>query len=361
MDEIKLFFSKNKKAIFNVLRILAIIIAAYVFFTYIFQFVSPFVFGFIIYLILKPVSTFMKRRLKFKPGLSALISILLMLGIFSVIFGLAFSKLAYEAKELYSKAPSYIETLMLFISNLGEKLDSFLDSFPQISATMPSAEESIKSFASSLIKDMNLAEGSFSFVLKIPNTLLIIIFSLLSAFFFLKDEEYLKNFISQSLGKGTLNTFGVIKKDMFYAAWGYIKAQLIIMVVTFVTCLVGFLIIGSPYSLLLSLLTSIIDALPVFGSGFILWPAILISLVGKSGALALGYSAIYILLQVERQIIQPKILGMQIGLHPLAILISVFVGLKLIGVLGMIIGPVLTVIIISAYEIKEKDNPKNIK
>ncbi|MPN29772.1 Sodium-lithium/proton antiporter [bioreactor metagenome] len=112
---------------------------------------------------------------------------------------------------------------------------------------------------------------------------------------------------------------------------------------------------------MLSLLTSIIDALPVFGSGFILWPAILISLVGKSGALALGYSAIYILLQVERQIIQPKILGMQIGLHPLAILISVFVGLKLIGVLGMIIGPVLTVIIISAYEIKEKDNPKNIK
>jgi len=361
MDEIKLFFSKNKKIIFNALSIFAIIILTYIFFTYIFQFVSPFVFGFIIYLALKPVSNFMQKRLKFKSGLSAFVSILLMLAIFSVIFFFAFSKLAYEAKELYSQAPSYIETLMLSISNLGEKLDNFLDSFPQISAAIPSAEESIKSFASSLVKNMNIAEGSFSFVLKIPNALLIIIFSLLSAFFFLKDEEYLKNLMSQNLGKGALSTFGVIKKDMLYAAWGYIKAQLIIMVITFVTCLAGFLIIGSPYSFLLSLLTSIIDALPIFGSGFILWPAILISLVVKKGSLALGYTAIYILLQVERQIIQPKILGMQIGLHPLAILISIFIGLKLFGVLGMIIGPVLTVIIISAYEIKGKGTPKNIK
>ena len=357
MEEIKLFLYRNKKIIIKLLGIFLIILAAYIFFKYIFRLISPFVFGFIIYLMLRPISNLMKKYLKLTPMLSALVSIVLLAGAFSALSGFAFSRVASEAKDLYAKLPMYLETLTDFMESATEKLDDFFVSFPGISKSLPSAEESIKGLVSSFIKNLDLTGDSFSFVLKIPNVFLIFIFSILSAFFFLKDEQHIKAFFDKNLSKGTISTFGVIKKDMFFAAWGYIKAQLIIMAITFVTCLAGFLIIGSPYSLLLSILTSVIDALPIFGSGFILWPAILISLISRDGSLALGYTAIYILIQVERQIIQPKILGMQIGLHPLAILVSIFAGLKLFGLMGMIIGPVLTVIITSAYEIKENKTP----
>ena len=125
------------------------------------------------------------------------------------------------------------------------------------------------------------------------------------------------------------------------------------MIYTFSACLVGLLLLRSPYALLLSVVISLIDALPFFGSGFILCPGAVIYLVMGEPYIALGYVIIYLCVNSIRQILQPKILGTQIGLHPLWILISMYVGLKCIGLLGMIIGPILAVLLKAIYQAEE--------
>ncbi len=99
-----------------------------------------------------------------------------------------------------------------------------------------------------------------------------------------------------------------------------------------------------------------IDAIPVFGSGFILWPAIALQLINQNFKLAIGYTILYLFLQLTRQLLQPKILGNQIGLHPLLTFFSMFFGFKTIGVFGLILGPIYAVVIAAYLKNKAYDH-----
>ena len=143
------------------------------------------------------------------------------------------------------------------------------------------------------------------------------------------------------------------KEHLKYSILGYVKTQCILMFYTFTICIIGLFLLRSPYALLLSVIISLIDALPFFGSGFILWPGAVIYLIMGSSSIAIGYLIIYHCVNFMRQVMQPKILGTQIGLHPLLILISMYIGLKCIGFLGMIIGPILAVLLKAIYQASE--------
>lgn len=146
------------------------------------------------------------------------------------------------------------------------------------------------------------------------------------------------------------------KKELKASVWGYIKTQFILMGFTFSITIVGMLIMRSPYPILLSILIAVIDALPFFGSGFILWPGAVIHLLSGNTFLAIGYLILYGIIQIMRQILQPKILGTQIGLHPLLTLFSMFFGLKCVGVWGLILGPVLAVILKTFFCTRKQTN-----
>ena len=182
---------------------------------------------------------------------------------------------------------------------------------------------------------------------------MIIIVALISAYFFTKDKTLISAFTHKhfhTLFEGQLKE---AKEQLKYSILGYVKTQCILMFYTFVICIIGLLLLRSPYALLLSVIISFIDALPFFGSGFILWPGAVIYMIIGKPSVAVGYIIIYLCVNFMRQIMQPKILGTQIGLHPLLILISMYIGLKCIGFLGMIIGPILAVLLKAVYQASE--------
>ena len=125
------------------------------------------------------------------------------------------------------------------------------------------------------------------------------------------------------------------------------------MAYTFCICIAGMLVLRSPHPLLLSAVTAVIDALPFFGSGFILWPGAVFHLIMGRSFLALGYLVIYGIIQVMRQVLQPRILGAQIGLHPLLTLFSMYFGFRCIGVWGLLLGPVTAVILRAFFRLRK--------
>ena len=136
---------------------------------------------------------------------------------------------------------------------------------------------------------------------------------------------------------------------------GYLKTQLILMGFVFIVTLIGMLVLHSPHPLLLSILIAIIDALPFFGSGFILWPGAIYFFTRGNTFLAIGYLALYGIIQITRQILQPKILGPQIGLHPLLTLFSMYFGFKCIGVFGLILGPIVAVVLKALFHARKQN------
>ena len=127
---------------------------------------------------------------------------------------------------------------------------------------------------------------------------------------------------------------------------GYFK----ILIITFIELTIGFLILNRDNAVLYAALIAVLDLLPVIGTGTVLVPWAVYSMLVSNYGLGTGILILYVIIVIVRNIIEPKIIGRQIGLHPLIALITVFIGLKFFGFIGMFIAPLLTMLIYKMYD-----------
>ena len=121
------------------------------------------------------------------------------------------------------------------------------------------------------------------------------------------------------------------------AAYG--KTQLYIMLITMGICTAGLTLLKNPYAILLGILIGLLDALPIFGVGTVLWPWIAVSALGGNLWQTVGLAAIYGLSALTRELMEAHYMGEKIGLNALENLISMYVGMQLFGLLGLFFGP----------------------
>ena len=135
---------------------------------------------------------------------------------------------------------------------------------------------------------------------------------------------------------------------------GYIKSQFILMGITFIILSVGFTIIDVSWAILIALGIAILDILPVIGSGIIMIPWSIISFIFGNTDMGIKLAVLYVSLAIIRQIIEPKIVGDQIGIRPLYTFFATILGSLILGPIGVILGPLIVVIISSIYRTKKK-------
>jgi sporulation integral membrane protein YtvI len=186
---------------------------------------------------------------------------------------------------------------------------------------------------------------AIDFATSLPSILVFIIVLFISAYFMSSDKQKISNFLVKQLPTEWIARIIDIKRDLLLALLGYIRAQLILMSFTFVEVSIGLLIIGVDYAILLALLISIIDALPILGTGTVLIPWAIVLMVSGNLPRALSLVILYGIVLLVRQLLEPKIVGGQIGLYPLVTLMSMYVGLQIFGIIGMILGPITILII----------------
>ena len=134
----------------------------------------------------------------------------------------------------------------------------------------------------------------------------------------------------------------------------YIRAQLILITISFVICTVGFTIIGAESPLAMGLFTGVMDIIPVLGPGTLIIPwAVWSFIVGDIG-FGIGLLIIYVIVSVTRYILEPKIVGDRVGLHPLAALAAIFIGMKLFGLIGLILGPIVLAVILAMLKARRQ-------
>lgn len=339
------FYKKYKYFITNCVKYLIILLLFYVFIKYVFHYVAPFVVAFIFSLLLEPVVRWLTTRLKFSRGVSSVIVVVMVIAAFIFLGTGIVSKVIQEAKDLMANMPIYQEQVMKTYTNLKIKAEDYLYLVPEdIRVAMSSATDSVINAVMNLLGS-GMKTGSVNIVSKVPSGFMFIIVNILATFFLLKDKYVIESVIVKRMPMPLLTAFKSIKVHAFTALAGYLKAQLILMCCTGIISIAVLTIIGSPYSLLMGIIISIIDALPIFGSGFVLWPWALMSLLAGNYKFAVGLIINYLIVILTRQFLEPKIVGEQIGIHPLITLFSIYVGMKIFGVFGFIIGPVIIITI----------------
>ena len=176
-----------------------------------------------------------------------------------------------------------------------------------------------------------------------PNTLLFIVTVSIGAYFISSSFPRVNAFLLAQLPEKLRHRLRGLGSDLKSSFGGVLRSQLILMAITFFELLISFWILGVESSLELAAVTAIVDALPVFGTGVILLPWALCSLLLDSTRRGIGLIAVWLIISIVRNLMQAKLMGDQIGLEPLASLISIYVGWRVWGVGGMLLFPILLV------------------
>ncbi len=340
-----MYFSDNKNTILKIIRLILFLVFIYLFLNYIGGLFLPFIIGYILCIILYPLFKILNNRYKIPKPLSSILCIAIL--IFLVVFlGVGvIGQIVKEGKEFIKDLPYYINSIKITFDEINENVKSLMTILPDgLEKTFINLFDNFSSIIGEFLGN-GLKNTSIKVIKKVPNALMITIISIISCYLMLIDKENIQKFIIKQLPKKYSDKFGIVKSGIGDAVFGYIRAQLIIMCLIATICFIGLLILKAPYALFIAVVIGIIDALPVFGSGFILWPWALYNVITQNYGLAIGLIIIYVVILVTRQLVEPRILGKQIGIHPLATLMSIYVGLQIFGAFGFIIGPILMVII----------------
>jgi len=342
-----------KIAVNLILLILGIILAVYAV-PPLLRFFMPFVIGWIISMIANPLVKFLEKKVKILRKHSSAIIIVVVIAAIIGAFYVLISFIVAESQALINDMPNVYK-------DIGTQLDKVSASLKGIYELLPSQTQnfvdqlvfSIKQYGTDLVSNQNLPSISAAgaFAKNVVEVFLMSIITILSAYFFIAERDNLVREIKRIMPESIVYSYNLIATNFKTAVGGYFKAQFKIMMILIVIMFIGFELLRVDYSFLLAVGISFLDFLPFLGTGAVIWPWALSDLLLGNYVRAIFLIVIYLICQIIKQILQPKMVGDSIGISPLATLIFMFVGYRFLGVLGMIVGIPIGMVLISFFRL----------
>lgn len=352
---------ENLKLIVNILVSLAVLLLCIFLVPRLVLFFMPFVIGWLISCIANPLVAFLERKLKIRRKAGTVVVIVCAIAaVIGIGYGLGVV-FWRQVSGFIEEVPSMWEAVKHDFDNLGVLINQYIGvRAPKFADALNSLGNTIGEMITDLPKSLNFStfEGMGSMVGNIASVIISIIMCMLSAYFFIADREWLTAFVGRVLPENITHKYDVFSSSLKQAVGGYFKAQFRIEIWMYVLLLVGLTVLKVRYSMLIALLMAFLDFLPFFGTGIVLVPWAVVTVIGGNYLRAIGFLVIWGAGQLFRQLIQPKIMGESIGMEPIPTLFLLFIGYRIAGVGGMLIAVPLGIIIVNMNEAGFFDTPK---
>ena len=248
--------------------------------------------------------------------------------------------------ELADEVPALVRALGNWLQELEAWAERAVRYAPEgstglLNAVLESASQALSGIPGSLSRAA--LEGMTGLAQAGPDLLLFAATAGIGTYFLSAGFPRVLRFLGAQLPERTREKLRELWQDLRLSFGGFLRAQLILMAMTFFELLLAFLLLGVRGAAGLAAVTALVDAMPVFGTGTVLLPwALAAALLGQSG-LGLGLVITWLVVNLMRSCVQAKLLGDQIGLDPLASLLAIYVGWRAMGVWGMLLFPLLLV------------------
>jgi sporulation integral membrane protein YtvI len=347
-----------------------VVVAVALTFFYSLPYIYPFIIAWVIAYAIQPFVGWLNQSVKLPRWLAIMVALLVYFGAAIIILAAAITKLIRELVHLTST----IEVQLLhwknafihwsqqeYIQNLIAEINLFSTNNSgygnTITKNIDNTTAKISEFITSMIS--TLLGSIVNIITSLPNLLFIVGVVLLAAFFISQHWENYREGIKSYIPLDYRVTSGMVRGDLQKAFFGYLRAQLIFIFITASLVFIGLLILQVDSPFIYALFIGLVDFLPYLGAGTIMLPWSIYLIITGSLQLGLGLAVLYAVILVVRQIIEPKILATNVGLKPLPTLISLFVGLKMFGILGFVVGPVFLVVTGAIYRAGIFENIRN--
>lgn len=340
------------KVIRRVLNIALIIVGVYIG-AKLAVFYMPFLVAFVISLMIEPGIKYLMKKTKLSRKMSSII-------IFVLVFSIIIGSVTWGIVSLISESTNLLQTLNLYIDKAYTQIQETIGKISISRASISNDVTNLIQDASKevLFKISTLITGFLtklmSVITSIPTIAIYVVITILSVYFVCTDRIYILDFMEHHMPRKWVQKIGVHIREITIKLGGYLKAEAILILVSFIISLVGLYIfkfvgMNVRYPLLIALGIGFVDALPILGSGSVMAPWAVMEALNGDIQLGVAIIVLWIIMSIVRQFLEPKIVSGKIGIHPIFTLIAMYTGFKVIGVMGMLVGPIVLIILKSVF------------
>ena len=316
-------------------------------------FFMPFVIGWIISSIANPIVKFLEVKIKFKRKASSIVVVVLVISlVIAICYGVCYFLIS-QGIGFAASIPEKWPELQKEFDEVGFKINEALKSLPDgIMNSLNDLGNNLENYLGNLAGRLGSPTITFvsNFARSLPNVIISVIMCVLSAYFFTVEHNSLSDWMVKHLPKTLYSRLDEIFKGMKNAVGGYFIAQFKIEIWVYLITFIGLFIMQIDYAGIIALGIAFMDFLPFFGAGIIMVPWAVYFLIEGNIFAGIAMLVTWGIGQLVRQLIQPKMVGDQVGMDPLPTLFFLFVGFELGGMFAMIIAVPIGMILVSLYK-----------
>ncbi len=317
-------------------------------------FYVPFLIGFIISLLIEPIIKMISRKTKLTRRTSAIIVLL-------CIFTILITLIVWGTVSLISESAELLQSLNIYIEKIYNQIQKYINSIEFDRLEIPRQVISIIETSTNNFLDFvtKWVSGFLTSILQgitsLPVIGIYIVITILSTYFICADRLFILDQFEHHFPKLWVRKFGIHLKKLISTLGSYLKAEATLILISFIEVLIGLCIfkwigLNVEYPLLAALGIGFVDALPILGSGTVMIPWAIISAVNGDLKLGIAIFILYVIILVVHQLLEPKIVSNNLGIHPIFTLIAMYTGFKISGIIGLFIGPIVLIILQNVFE-----------
>lgn len=302
---------------------------------------APFLLALLFAIFLEPLNGLLMRYFKWNRMAAATITCTLFVVGFLFLMYVLVSKIITELVFLIRSLD--FNELNQFVFEAMGRLEGLLNNFP------PEVVIQVQDYTLNQLQSLQgmvsqISGMTFDVLRALPGLLIFFLVFFVALYLFGYSLHTIKTSFLSFFEARSRSKVEEVLLNLRSAVFGFLRAQAILSALTFIISFVGLLILDVRYALAVTFVIILVDILPVLGTGSVLVPWAIYSMVGGENELAVGLLILFVVITVFRRIVEPKILGEQIGIGALPTLISLYVGFELIGAIGLILGPIVVII-----------------
>lgn len=341
-------FEKLKKWTYTITFVLGAGIVSYLFMKHIFVAVLPFLIGWFIAFAIRPPAAYLSRKLKIRADVLRVILTVLSFLIIIAILSVGIWALSREVRHVITRFSEGDGALYDFITSFTGAEGVFGRIFGELGEYVA---EGIYKLAISLLT--TVAGAVSTFAVFVPKALFFILITVIASVYFAYDLERINAGVKSIMPDKVRELIIKLKNGFLSAFIRYIRSYLILLVITFVEMLLGLFVLRAPYPLIMAGVIAVLDLLPVIGVGTVLIPWGVWAFISGNSGFGIGILVLFVIHVVFRQTIEPKIVGKNLGVHPILTLVFIYTGYSLFGFIGLILIPIFTVLVNIAFGKKD--------
>lgn len=307
---------------------------------YVLPLVFPFVLSVLMAALIEPAVRWLVRNARISRALAVGLVLALACGLLLTVLGIGLSRLFTELFNLTGSLPQYYKQASAIVEDLAKTLGELASALPTPVQTI--ATQQLGRVYTALEK---LLGAVFDGLKGLPSLFGLFAVTVIATYFVSRDKDMLLKLLQRVFPGISTGKVTQARTEVLESTVGLLKAEMVLVSVTMAIVTVALWLMGSEYALVIGMATGLLDVMPIVGPGLVFVPWALYCLVFGSPVFGIMLLALYGVMSAVRQVLEAKIIGERTGLHPLLTLLSMYLGIRIFGAAGIIVGPLSAIVL----------------